>query len=224
MIIELPKEISFEKKYTNQELYIENGILKFTRNISFRKFMKETAIKMKGEKCYYCKKILSEDEASIDHIFPSDFGGPTITNNLVPACKKCNQEKSNMTYRQYMKYLESKNLGYDDLYLKSLTILQEKIRTQKKYQIPKKWITTVSIKQIEKVNILDFEYEETKACKKIQKYYTTYGTFKRPIIVDRNLGILDEVIEVLYARDNNIKDIPTIILENVELIDENKKD
>ena len=44
MIIELPKEISFDKKYTNQELYIENGILRFTRNISFRKFMKETRL------------------------------------------------------------------------------------------------------------------------------------------------------------------------------------
>lgn len=224
MIIELPKEISFDKKYTNQELYIENGILRFTRNISFRKFMKETAINMKGEKCYYCKKILSKEELSIDHIFPSDFGGPTITNNLVPACKKCNQEKSNMTYSQYMKYLESKELGYEQLYLKSLTTLQEKIRTQKKYQIPKKWITIVSIKQIEKVNELDFDYKETKAYKKTEKYYATYGAFKRPIIVDRNLVILDEAMEVLYARDNNIKEIPAIILENVELIDEHKKD
>ena len=39
------------------------------------------------------KSEISMEEMTIDHMYPQDFGGPTITNNLLPSCKKCNNDK-----------------------------------------------------------------------------------------------------------------------------------
>lgn len=46
--------------------------------------------------CYLCGRTLefrqteSQAEFTIDHIWPREFGGDSIVDNLLPACKKCN--------------------------------------------------------------------------------------------------------------------------------------
>ena len=43
---------------------------------------------MKGDRiCYYCGKTISKKEMTLDHVYPRDFGGPSITDNLVPCCQ-----------------------------------------------------------------------------------------------------------------------------------------
>ncbi|MES2428292.1 MAG: HNH endonuclease signature motif containing protein [Bacteroidota bacterium] len=44
---------------------------------------------------HVCKKCGCTEKLSIDHIFPSSKGGPTILENLQVLCKSCNSSKSN---------------------------------------------------------------------------------------------------------------------------------
>ena len=47
--------------------------------------------------CKYCKKQLSAEELSIDHVLPKSRGGKETWDNLVTACKPCNSKKGDRT-------------------------------------------------------------------------------------------------------------------------------
>ena len=151
-------------------------------------------------------------------MFPIDFRGPTITNNLLPACKECNgNKKQNMTYQQYMTFLEEKNIGLGKVYLKSLKQYQEELRKKKIYQIPKEWITEKKISDIV-INMNLYENYRKKKYRSYEEYYFKYGFLKKPIVVDKNGFLLDGFLQIMVAKNNNIKSIPVIQLENVEVI------
>lgn len=218
MIIELPKDFSFEKEKSGEKAIIEDGILKMTRQTSFRKIMIEISYQMKGKDvCQYCHKKFAKEKMTIDHMFPIDFGGPTISDNLLPACKKCNNEKENMTYQQYMAFLEAKDVGLEEKYLKTLKKYQELIRKEKRYQIQKSWITERPIGDIFTNINLNEDYRKKKY-KSYEEYYLTYGIIKTPIIIDKNGILLDGFLRLMLAKNYNIKSVPVIILENVEVI------
>jgi hypothetical protein len=218
MIIELPKDFSFEKEKSGEKAIIEDGILKMTRQTSFRKIMIEISYQMKGKDvCQYCHKKFAKEKMTIDHMFPIDFGGPTISDNLLPACKKCNNEKGNMTYQQYMAFLEAKDVGLEEKYLKTLKKYQELIRKEKRYQIQKSWITERPIGDIFTNINLNEDYRKKKY-KSYEEYYLTYGIIKAPIIIDKNGILLDGFLRLMLAKNYNIKSVPVIILENVEVI------
>lgn len=218
MIIELPKDFSFEKEKSGEKAIIEDGILKITRQTSFRKVMIEISYQMKGrDVCQYCHKKFTKDKMTIDHMFPIDFGGPTISDNLLPACKKCNNEKGNMTYQQYMAFLEAKDVGLEEKYLKTLKKYQELIRKEKRYQIQKSWITERPIGDIFTNINLNEDYRKKKY-KSYEEYYLTYGIIKAPIIIDKNGILLDGFLRLMVAKNYNIKSVPVIILENVEVV------
>ena len=44
--------------------------------------------------CFYCERILFAGEATVDHFIPTSRKGPDHWWNRVPACQKCNSEKS----------------------------------------------------------------------------------------------------------------------------------
>lgn len=218
MIIELPKDFSFKKEKSGEKAIIEDGILKMTRQTSFRKIMIEISYQMKGKDvCQYCYKKFAKEKMTIDHMFPIDFGGPTISDNLLPACKKCNNEKGNMTYQQYMAFLEAKDVGLEEKYLKTLKKYQELIRKEKRYQIQKSWITERPIGDIFTNINLNEDYRKKKY-KSYEEYYLTYGIIKAPIIIDKNGILLDGFLRLMLAKNYNIKSVPVIILENVEVI------
>lgn len=52
--------------------------------------------------CVYC----GEKATTADHMTPKSRGGHDGYANLVPACYHCNQEKGNMTYDEYVKWLK----------------------------------------------------------------------------------------------------------------------
>ena len=43
--------------------------------------------------CQYCSKHFKENELTIDHVIPCSKGGKTKWNNVVAACRGCNQKK-----------------------------------------------------------------------------------------------------------------------------------
>lgn len=51
-------------------------------------------------RCQYCGEHKSAKDLTLDHILPRAQGGSTTPQNLVSACKKCNQRKGNRTPEQ----------------------------------------------------------------------------------------------------------------------------
>ena len=122
-----------------------------------------------------------------------------------------------MTYNQYMTFLEARESGSESEYLASLRQYQEKIRKNKLYQIPREWISQKNITDIITTIDLDDDYK-SKKYRKIEKYYLDYGIIKKPIIVDKNSFLLDGFLSMMFAKNHNISAVPTIVLDNVEVI------
>jgi 5-methylcytosine-specific restriction enzyme A len=47
--------------------------------------------------CHYCKNNFLPNELTMDHIVPLSRGGRSIKGNIVPCCKKCNNDKKYLT-------------------------------------------------------------------------------------------------------------------------------
>ncbi len=43
--------------------------------------------------CHYCCKQFPAEELTMDHLVPISRGGKASRNNVVPACKECNNRK-----------------------------------------------------------------------------------------------------------------------------------
>ncbi len=58
-------------------------------------------------KCYYCKKEVLPRELTMDHIVPIIRGGRSSKNNVVPACKECNNKKKYSLPIEWEEYLDT---------------------------------------------------------------------------------------------------------------------
>jgi len=56
--------------------------------------------------CYYCGKNVGAKNLTMDHVVPLIRGGKSVKNNLVPACKKCNQEKKYLLAMEWEKFIK----------------------------------------------------------------------------------------------------------------------
>lgn len=53
--------------------------------------------KIQSGYCYYCQQRYAPQELTMDHLVPLARGGKSTKSNLVPCCKKCNNEKKYYT-------------------------------------------------------------------------------------------------------------------------------
>jgi len=56
--------------------------------------------------CYYCGLKLLPIELTMDHIIPLSRGGKSEKNNIVPACKECNNKKKFLFPMEWNEYIE----------------------------------------------------------------------------------------------------------------------
>ncbi len=56
--------------------------------------------------CYYCGKAVMPSELTMDHVVPIIRGGKSAKNNIVPACKECNNQKKHSLPLEWEEYLE----------------------------------------------------------------------------------------------------------------------
>ena len=59
-------------------------------------------------KCYYCEKVVTFQELTMDHLIPLGRGGRSTRDNLVPSCKDCNNKKKNMLPVEWQEYIKRK--------------------------------------------------------------------------------------------------------------------
>lgn len=218
MIIDLSEKfIMYDERGRNKLAWAEDGILKLRVEASFRKAMYELTYELKGRNvCEYCGKTFLDEDMTLDHMIPQERGGPTITNNLVPSCRECNSKKSNMTAEQYIKY---KNLSGTEK-KKYFESFKEYVKCMKKndlLELPDDWISKKEVSEI--LVRFDFsqEYKKSKY-RKVEKFYKEYGHLPKPILVDRKGFLLDGFISLMFAKDNNLRNLSVMVLENVEVI------
>ena len=220
MIMDLPEKFSIGDARQKNDAFIEDGILKIRKNASYRFVIFELTFELKGGKhiCRYCGKIFSDRKMTMDHMYPQDMGGPTITNNLLPSCQKCNSEKSDMTREQYEKYKHLEIVGKNcKEYLKDLRGYKEFIKKWEEFEIPKEWISQRELSTIIAEIRLD-DCTQNAKYKKVEEFYAQYNHIQKPIIVDKNGFLLDGFYAVIFAKNNLIASLPAIELENVEVI------
>ena len=204
------------KNLKTRDFKIQNGILYLRYGQSFQNIMYFLTYFMKGRHyCYYCKKTFPRTEITMDHMYPRSTGGPTIPQNLIPACKHCNGEKSNLTTEQYLIYLSKKNAEEKEKYFSEIRCFKKGLRYIGLFEIPITWITPVNVNDIH--TSIDFSNISEEKYKKVKSYYEKYHQFQTPIILDRNLYSLDGFYILFVAKTCNIPMVPAIILDNVEI-------
>ena len=184
MLIDLPDNFRYSKNNVDYA-EVKDHVLYLNSNAPFRNVMYSITYSLKGkEQCFYCGKDIKKKKLTVDHLYPQDMGGPTIPNNLVPSCERCNSVKSNMSYQQYKSYLM---LGKKDkdLFRKLIREQQELIRKSGKYDLPKGWVCYRSIKNFIVRVDMDKKYKGTKY-NRISAYYEKYGAIQKPLILDKN--------------------------------------
>ena len=217
MIIEIPRGYTFIKD-ESIIAFEDNGILKiYGRSGKFQDVMYDLTYQLKGRnRCYYCgSEVPIPSKMTLDHIYPVSLGGPTIPQNLVPSCRKCNGIKENMTPQQFRAY---RNIKDDDQKRKFLQEYWNIRSFQERWLhiLPEEWISQTTISDL--LVLMDLSDTETRKYKKTKEYYLRCKQFPKPIIVDSQRFVLDGFTQVLYAKNNKITEIPAIVLENVAVI------
>jgi endonuclease I len=60
-------------------------------------------------KCHYCEQCnFTETEITKDHKNPQSKGGTDNIHNIVPACLKCNRDKADTPYAEYIRILKAR--------------------------------------------------------------------------------------------------------------------
>lgn len=74
-----------------------------SQNISWEVFRRDEYT------CRYCGK--NDVPLTVDHVILWEDGGPSIKENLVTSCKKCNRTRGNMKYREWLESPEYAKLS-----------------------------------------------------------------------------------------------------------------
>lgn len=71
----------------------------YISTMAFRRvrYSKQNVYLRDGHVCQYCGKRCSSKELTIDHVIPLSKQGPENWDNVVTACRHCNQRKGNRT-------------------------------------------------------------------------------------------------------------------------------
>jgi len=89
---------------------------------------KMTVFRRDNEKCIYCSSPLTLETMTLDHFITKGKGGNFCSSNLVLACYKCNQNRGNQTFFEFISKLkvpfsEEKIRKYQEFEIKSLIVI-----------------------------------------------------------------------------------------------------
>ncbi len=218
MIIRLPKRFIYSNRVLKNCAYVENGILYMSKYTNFEDLMYTITYQLKGyDRCCYCGEKLTTSTRTLDHMYPRRWGGISIPENLLPSCKKCNQDKKDMTYQQFqewraLKTASEKNRFYDETISRNASI-----RKLGNFVIKKKWISSFEVEPVAKY--ISFNRLSKKKSQLISSYYRNWGQYPHPIIVSSNGWVIKGLHILYHAKKNKKQYVPAVILENVVIFD-----
>lgn len=202
--------------YNDGAAVVEGNILYIYRQVDFYNLMSELTYACYGrEICHYCGKTINPSKLTVDHKIPRSFGGPTITNNLVPCCKSCNSRKGNMFEDEFFEFMKiESDLEQKALYKEQIEKRQKMIYAGKKRAVPSRWLVGT------RVNVVSIRYQLNEPLgsgfHKVEKTFKKYGNFFKPIVISSNRHLLDGFNVCLLAKMYNVSDKLEIIqLDNV---------
>jgi 5-methylcytosine-specific restriction endonuclease McrA len=67
------------------------------KNYGHVRFCRENVYLRDNHTCQYCGHKFSTKHLTLDHVIPASKAGPKTWNNVVAACRDCNQRKANRT-------------------------------------------------------------------------------------------------------------------------------
>ncbi len=101
----------FRKNYKMHSNIVIVGLKWNGKNVKRRTtgFAKDFLEDNKKANCIYCNQKLNERNATADHIIPLSKGGNNCQVNLIACCMKCNNERGNMDFYEYLKLKNKKS-------------------------------------------------------------------------------------------------------------------
>lgn len=222
MIMELPEE--FSKVYDNGwYVIIRKGVLEIHGGCNFDELMIEMAYIIKGRRrCHYCHKPVLSHKVTIDHIYPRDFGGVSIIDNLEPTCGKCNSSKSNLNETEFKEW---RTLGTkeqkDKFYSKAIgskKSIKYDPNLKASFDLPKSWVTMQNLSTVRKVTRID--NSKGRKYQRMMSFVQKYGKLPRPLVLTKNNVLLNGEAAYGVSKRVGLKVIPTIVLENVMFYDQ----
>lgn len=217
MNIRLPEQFIYTYRGPNNCAYVEDGILYIEGTIHYEDLMYNLAYKLHGyNTCYYCGESLFQNNRTLDHIYPRSWGGISLPDNLYPACKNCNNKKTDMTLYQFKRYLDFHSAEEKLQFYLDCVKENKKIIEKQNFILPSDWVTLYDASVL--INLIPFKYLDPTKMQKLENYYNYYHHYPHPIVVSSN-GWLFKGKHILYhARKINNSIIPAIVLENVIVI------
>ena len=204
--------------FNNGAAVVEGNLLYIYRPVDFRELMYAltNAIYDEGRICYYCGAEITEKQRTMDHKYPQDFGGPTITDNLVPTCKKCNTTKGNLMEDEFKEFMKIENAEAAKAYRVAKERGHRKIHTGKVSVIPEEWICPKDYP----LNEIEMRMQVTVSLGRgydhVSRRFQKYNSILKPVIVSTNKKLLDGFNVCLFAKVHNQWNRVNIIkLDNV---------
>ena len=216
MNIKLPKKFYYTTSETSCA-YVADGILYIKGYVNFEALMYTLTYTIYGyEKCRYCGSTISNEERTLDHIYPRGYGGVSITDNLLPCCIPCNQSKMDMAPYQFTRWKTfDKPKERRDYYRKC--IKENCKRTLNgKFILPRRWIEEYEISKLQ--YDCDLTCIEQSQLDKINDYYETNHQYSHPIVVSSNNWLLKGMPIAYHAIIHDKKTMSAIVLKNVVVI------
>lgn len=99
-------------------------------NVPYRKvaLSRDNIFKRDNYECVYCGESGERSKLTLDHVVPQSKGGPNTWNNLVTSCKKCNNEKADLTLEEYGKKIPVPKRPHSIMLLKKTKYIPEEWR------------------------------------------------------------------------------------------------
>ena len=221
----------YDFKFEDGIAEVKDGFLYIYKAGAFKEVMyRLTYIIFGKEECYFCHRKLRSNmlemdntkyfsKITLDHLIPQTFGGPTITNNLRPACSECNNEKENMYFDEFQEYKKLKSMengNYEEekrKFKKQLAITQDKRRRGEIESIPKEYFTKITFNNIYVNFWIDQPLGNMYA--KQNRFLKKYKRLPKPIIISQNKFLLDGFNTILLGKYNYNEKVDIIVLNNV---------
>ena len=99
--------------YRQCAVWLDEGEIKLLVNKFDRKALRKNAAERSNRVCYICQEKIPEDQpVTMDHITPKSDGGRDEESNVGCACKRCNDDKSNVDLIDYIEQMKQQPGGY----------------------------------------------------------------------------------------------------------------